>query len=416
MRVLHLVHQYPPEYVGGVEYYTQSLAQALTQRGWESAVFFRTYRQGRRLTIERDENVTLYAAGAGELTPTRRFLATWRQPTLHAHWRQTLAHFQPDLVHVQHLMGLPASLLHELLAQRIPYLITLHDYWWQCANANLLTNYAQTACDGPRAYLNCTHCAIARTGSPLSWGAAPALWPLMADRNRRLHPLLAHAAALLTPSEFVRRWYAKHGTPTHALRAAPLGVTPPTAAAPHAPKGSDSLRLLYLGGLAANKGVHIVLEALRGVTGAVHFAIAGDVSTQPAYVAHLRQLADPRVTWLGRLSRQQVWEALAAADLVVVPSLWHETYCFAAHEALAAGVPVLASAMGALCDVIADGVNGQLLPPGDAAAWQRALQAYVAAPERLTDLRRGIAPVWRFDDHIAFIESTYRALLMQASS
>lgn len=415
MKVLHLVHQYPPEFVGGVEHYTQSLAHALAHRGWEIAVFHRTYRSEQQLTTRSDDNVTTFAASDGVLTPTRRFLTTWRQPTLHAHWRQVLAHFQPDLVHVQHLMGLPTSLLHELRARRIPYLITLHDYWWQCANANLLTNYAETVCNGPRAYLNCTHCAIARTASPLAWGAAPVLWPLMADRNRRLRPLLAHAAALLTPSEFVRRWYADHGAPTHALRAAPLGVTPP-ALLPPATARNDELHLLYVGGLAPNKGVHVVLEALRGVTGQVRLAIAGDASAHPAYVASLHHLADPRVTWLGRLTRPQVWEALANADLVVVPSLWHETYCFAAHEALMAGVPVLASAMGALTDLIVDGVNGRLLPPGDASAWQRAIQEYVAAPEQLATLRRGIAPVLPFAEHVAVIESTYHTILTQATS
>lgn len=415
MKVLHLVHQYPPEFIGGVEHYTQSLARALVQRGWESAVFHRAYDAGTQLTLRRDGDVTVFAAGAGALAPTQRFLATWRQPTLLAHWRQVLARFQPDLVHVQHLMGLPTALLHEVSARRIPYLITLHDYWWQCANANLLTNYAEKACDGPRAYLNCTHCAIARAGTPSAWGAAPLLWPLMADRNRRLQPLLAHAAALLTPSEFVRRWYADHGAPMHLLRVAPLGVTPPARLPPHAGERNDDLRLLYLGGLAPNKGVHIVLEALRGVTGNLRFAIAGDAGAQPGYAADLRRLADPRVTFLGRLTRQQVWEALAGADLVVVPSLWHETYCFAAHEALTAGVPVLASAMGALTEVIVDGVNGRLLPPGDPQAWQAAIQEYVAAPSRLDELRRGVTPSLHFTEHVAMIESTYHTILSHAT-
>lgn len=410
MKVLHLVHQYPPEFVGGVEHYTHSLTQELARRGWQNAVFHRTYRTGQQLTTHSDGDVTVFAAGAGALTPTRRFLNTWYQPTLDAHWRQTLANFQPDLVHVQHLMGLPTSLLRELVARRIPYLITLHDYWWLCANANLLTNYAETACDGPRACLNCTRCAVARAGSPLAWGAAPVLWPLLMERNHRLARLLNHAAALLTPSEFVRRWYADHGAPTHALRAAPLGVTPPTATAARTTE-RDGLQLLYVGGLAPNKGVHVVLEALRTVTGNLHFAIAGDTDAQPAYVATLRRLADPRVTFHGRLTRQQVWEALAAADLVVVPSLWHETYCFAAHEALSAGVPVLASAMGALTEAIDDGVNGRLLPPGDVTAWRTALQSYVAAPSARASLRRGVTPTFHFHDHVTTIESTYRTIL-----
>jgi len=414
VRVLHLVHQYPPEFVGGVEHYTQSLAQALAHRGWKTAVFHRTDTADQQLTMRRDGDVTLFAASAGALTPTRRFLTTWRQPRLHVHWQQALTHFQPDLVHVQHLMGLPTSLMHELIERRIPYLITLHDYWWQCANANLLTNYAETACSGPRAYLNCTHCAVARFGAPWAWGAAPVLWPLLAERTHRLRPLLAHAAVLLTPSEFVRRWYAEHGAPTDALRAAPLGVTPPVVSVAPA-TARDGVQLLYIGGLAPNKGVHVVLEALRSVTGDLRFAIAGDTDAQPAYVAALRQLADARVTFLGRLSRPQVWDALAAADLVVVPSLWHETYCFAAHEALTAGVPVLASTMGALTEAIDDGVNGQLLPPGDVTAWQMTIQRYVAAPARLADLRRRVAPALPFTEHVTAIENTYRTILAAPS-
>ncbi|HRA68754.1 MAG TPA: glycosyltransferase [Caldilinea sp.] len=213
MRVLNLVHQYLPEFVGGVELYTQSLAHELVRRNWEVGVFYRSYRDADALTVGSENggsesagsesgdggNVVTFAAAAGALAPTSRFLATWWQPTLHAHWLAALEQFPPDLVHVQHLMGLPVSLFDVLHTRRIPYVVTLHDYWWQCANANLLTNYDATPCDGPQAYLNCTRCAVARAGSTAAWGAAPLLWGVLADRNRRLHPLLASAAALLTP-------------------------------------------------------------------------------------------------------------------------------------------------------------------------------------------------------------------------
>jgi len=414
VRVLNLLHQYLPEFVGGSELYTQALAQAVTQRGGETAIFHRSYQNQSPLTIDHHAGVTVFAAAAEPLSPTRRFLATWRHPSLHAAWLQTLDEFRPDLVHVQHLMGLPDSLLDVLLERRIPYVVTLLDYWWLCANANLLTNYSHTACDGPRAYLNCTRCAVARTEHLAAWGAAPLLWGLLADRSRRLHRRLEQAAALWAPSDFVREWYVAHGAPAQHLRTVRWGVMAPTIAAQPREMPNAAVELLYVGGVAPNKGIHIVIEALQGVTGAVRLAIAGDETTHPAYVAQLRRMADARVTFLGRLDRQQVWQAMSDADALVVPSLWHETFCLVAHEALTAGTPVIASAMGALTEAIRDGVDGRLLPPGDVAAWRDALQRMVDEPQRLRSLRANVVAPRSFDAHVDQVEALYREILAAA--
>ena len=409
MKVLHLVHQYLPESVGGTELYTEALAQALAERGWQSAVFYRSYRAGSQLVVDAAAPVSTYAASGGVLDPALRFLATWRHPQLHAHWESALDSFRPDLVHVQHLMGLPLSLLAVLRERSIPYLVTLLDYWWLCANANLLTNHGHQRCGGPRASLNCTRCVVARSGSPLAWGASPALWGLLVDRNRQLRSALAEAAALLAPSEFVRSWYASQGAGTPQLvrwGVLPLGeeVSPPQL-------DSSQLNLLYVGGLAPNKGVHVLLAALRKVVGRVRLVVAGDETSDPGYVAELHQLADSRVHFVGRLNRRQVWEQMKGADAVLVPSLWHETFCLVAHEALAAGTPVVASALGALQETVQDGVNGFLLAPGDLLAWQEALQHWVDERQRLRSLRATVTPPRQFLQHVEQVESIYRAQL-----
>ena len=91
-------------------------------------------------------------------------MATFGDATIERLFERALDDFRPDLVHVQHLMGFPVQLLHLLRQRRIPYVVTLHDYWWICANAQLLTNYGQQICDGPRLWLNCGRCALARAG------------------------------------------------------------------------------------------------------------------------------------------------------------------------------------------------------------------------------------------------------------
>ncbi|RME49863.1 MAG: glycosyltransferase [Caldilineae bacterium] len=171
---------------------------------------------------------------------------------------------------------------------------------------------------------------------------------------------------------------------------------------------SRPVRFVYIGGLAWQKGVHTLVEAFGGVRGNAELWIAGDESFDPAYVARLRAIAAPAVRFLGRLSRAAVWETLAQVDAVVVPTLLYETFSFIVSEAFAAGVPVIASRLGPLTDRVRDGVDGLLVPPGDVAAWRRAMQRLVDEPDLLSTLRAGIQPVETMDAHAAAIEEVYK--------
>jgi len=411
MKILYLVHQYLPEFVGGVEVYTQVLAQAFAQRGWQVAVFHRSYSGETQRTIQRHGDISIFSISVGALSPSQRFLSTWHQPPIDDFWETTLAQFKPDFVHVQHLMGLPATLLERLIQLGIPYIITLWDYWWICANANLLTNYSHTACHGPHFFLNCTRCVVARSGAHATWAASPFLLGLLFDRNRRLNKLLRGAVQLLSPSAFVRDWYGQYGVPKNHIHIARPGVTPLAPPGSRRNSGEQGIRLLYVGGLAPNKGVHVLLEALRHVQGNLQLSIIGDTSAHPDYVESLRRMADERVVFLGKADRPGVWKAFADADAVAVPSLWHETFCLVAHEALAVGTPVLASAMGALPEAVQDGVNGLLLPPGDVQAWRDALQHFVDHPHELKAMQDQNPGFFSFENHVDHLETIYREIL-----
>jgi hypothetical protein len=78
------------------------------------------------------------------------------------------------------------ALLKAIKARAIPFVVTLHDYWWICANAQLLTNYNPQICAGPEAYVNCARCALARSGVPHLWPAIPPLSGLLSWRSRLL--------------------------------------------------------------------------------------------------------------------------------------------------------------------------------------------------------------------------------------
>jgi glycosyltransferase involved in cell wall biosynthesis len=413
MRILHLIHQYLPEHIGGTELYTSWLSDALNRRGHQVFIFYRRSTVGVGLESRAGPEGHIWAAWAGELSPTRRFRATFGDPALLRAFEQVLDESRPDLVHVQHLMGQPAALIKAIQRRSIPYLITLHDFWWVCANAQLLTNYSHEVCAGPRLCLNCARCALARAGRselgllrPVI--AGPLLW-----RNFLLRRIMAGASRLIAPTEFVHDWYAAHGAPVDRLVTLSHGLESSPVLPTRTRKASDPVRFAYIGGLSFPKGVHVLIEAFTGLPEKAELWIAGDETADPAYTAHLRELASDRVRFLGQLTHAQVWEILAQVDVVTVPSLWYETFAFVVSEAFAAGVPVVASRLGPLADRVRDGVDGLLVPPGEVEALREALHRFQQDSSLQPRLLAGIRPIFTLTEHVNEVEAHYQAIIQE---
>jgi glycosyltransferase involved in cell wall biosynthesis len=172
------------------------------------------------------------------------------------------------------------------------------------------------------------------------------------------------------------------------VRVAPVSappLPPPTRTRDEvrAELGLDDGRTLVLavGRLHPQKGYDVLLDALgRGVAGDPLVAIAGDGPLHDALAARITAAALP-VTLLGR--RSDVADLLAAADVVVLPSAW-EARSLTAQEALRAGVPLVAAAVGGLPDLVGDAAV--LVPAGDATALADALAGLLADPARRADL------------------------------
>lgn len=422
MRILHVVHQYPPDHVGGTELYTRAMAQRQAAAGHEVAVFCPESGPGAAGAPVEEAGVRVYRAGRGRRGRASVFLSTLGAARLAAAFDAVLAAERPDVVHLQHLMGLPASMADQIAASGIPYIITLHDYWYGCANAQLLTNYDETPCVGPDArFNNCGRCALARAGLPAPAAAATFVAPLMARRNRTLRPIFDGAAAVLASTPFVRQAHAAMGFPAGRIDILPLGadVSPAQIAAArearHRREPDSSFHIGYVGGLSRQKGVHVLVAAVNRLPERATLSLYGDPAADPGYVAELRAAAGhPGIRFEGRLQREALWPALGALDVLVLPTLWYETYGLVVQEAFAAGVPVLASRIGVMPDVVADGVDGLLFPPGDAAALSRLLLELLENPALVDDMRANIPPVMRMDDHAARLETIYRAVRASA--
>lgn len=425
MRILHVTHQYPPHDVGGVELYTQTLARFQADNGAQVAVFFPSplEPQGTEETVElefrQEYGVRVYGAKLGRRSRTRVFMDTFGQQRAMEALQEVLAREKPDLVHVQHLMGLPVAIVHQLRRHQRPLIITLWDYWFSCANAQLITNYDNAICDGPHYWVNCGRCALARAGLGNRPLLAPLSAPLLAVRGLLLRRVLAAANRLIAPLPFVRDTYARLGAPTERMIVVPPGIQVPRdvvrkgRARQNRRHPEEPLRVIYVGGIAWQKGLHVLIEAVNDLPPeSIRLSIYGDLGQHAGYAVELQRLArHPGISFEGRLERSEFWRVLLEEVHVgVVPTLWYETASLVIQELFAARIPVLGSRIGVLPGRIRDGVDGLLFAPGDSAALRGALQRLLDEPDLLGHLSDNIERPRLMAEHVADIEAVYESV------
>lgn len=196
-------------------------------------------------------------------------------------------------------------------------------------------------------------------------------------RKARLERDLAGVDLFLAPTRFARERALESGLPAERVRVLPLGAVPGPIRRREAARRR---RLAYVGTLLPHKGLHVLIEAMRRLESSdASLDVHGNPGVDPRYAGSLRALAaaDPRIRWRGGFAEGGHEAALAAADLLVVPSIWWENSPLTILEALAAGVPVVASAIGGVPELLEEGVTGRLVPPGDAVALGAALREVV---------------------------------------
>lgn len=419
MHILYTVHKYPPESLGGTEIYTRTLAQALVRMGHTVTVFYPTATVNTATQICGDDGVQLWQVPLpvqrSTEDPARQFWHTFRDQTIEAAFVSCLAEVQPDLVHFQHVQGVSARLI--ALAEGLPKVATLHDYWYFCANSQLIRP-DRKPCDGPSwGNWNCVDCATARADLQLLRTARPLVAVPFAWRNRYLRQMAEQIDLFIAPSEFLRQQYIGQGWSAGQIVTLENGMDRRRLLA-HQDTGEVSrqhVQIGFIGSLAWQKGVHHLVEAFErlpaGLQERALLTVYGSDQAFPDYGAELRALAQhPHIRFAGAVAYDQIGTVLHELDLLVVPSLWYENSPLVIQEAYVVGVPVVASDLGALPEKVQDGITGRLFPPGDSAALASLLAELIHKPSQLSKLAAAITPPPTVEEHAAAVVMLYQKL------
>jgi glycosyltransferase involved in cell wall biosynthesis len=233
----------------------------------------------------------------------------------------------------------------------------LHQYRMVCAiGVCFRDGHECLRCHGrntlPGIALNCR----GSRGEAVTYGVALMTWQ---------QRLAAQADAFVVPSRFAQARLRTLGAPLGPTFVLPH-VIRSFAAEPPSPRGEHAL---VVSRLAAEKGVDVAIEACQ--LAGVPLVVAGDGPERDRLVAG----AGRAVRFVGRVSQEELAELRRGARVALVPSLSAETFGLAAAEAMAAALPVAASRVGALPELVPE---AWLAPPGDAQALAEVLRALVA--------------------------------------
>ena len=382
MRILHTSLGWPPFRSGGLVRYCCDLMEAQVVAGDEVAVLYPAgYALSERAHITKGKHgeIISYALYSRNIVPL--VFGTKNPDSLDCSvdseaYRWLLDDFAPQVVHIHSFQGIGFSFFEQVNRRDIRCVFTTHDYYPICLKCNFI-NQAGEVCPGPSAN-RCAVCNLA-TGLTRSKNMLmqSALYRLLKntgivkklrdrvkskDSNKDSsltqnhiipkeiedgfknaidvnHKIIEMMDIIHANSTLAGKIYSS-AFPGSAIRVVPIthaGID--CCAVSH--KNSEVFRIGYVGGANVYKGYKVLLRALFELPETIKWELLF-FGTRPDTGV---QFHDDRIQYLGFYQSNQVAEVLGDMDVLVVPSIWPETFGFVVVEALSVGTPVICSDM-----------------------------------------------------------------------
>jgi glycosyltransferase involved in cell wall biosynthesis len=453
LRVLHAIHDFLPRHRAGSEIYAFELCRELDRRHHVTvlAAEFDPARPHGHVTWRLEGGLPVVELVNNWICGS--FEETYRSPVITARLEQVLDAVQPDVLHLHSLMNLSFDLPAIAHARRIPVVATLHDYTLVCPSGGQRVHRADDHLCETIDPARCARCfresplhaqiGVGRMVSVAGLGAAAKHAAAFAKRRApKVASALASVASgagvavreadivarldraravfkdvdlFVAPSRSLGEEFARLGVDAAKLRIVDHGFVP-LARDANARSSFDrlrtsggKLRIGYVGTLVWHKGVHVLIDALRGLPAdGYELQIFGDPCVFPDYTGDLRHRARGLpVRFMGEFDRARMAEAYAGLDVLVISSLWPENSPLVVREAFMAGVPVVGARIGGIVELVRDGVDGLLYEARSTADLTRALRRLVDDRALLESLARNVPAVKSMDAHARELEAIY---------
>lgn len=423
MKILKVIHGYPPQYSAGSEVYSQMLCAGLADK----------------------HQVEVFTRQENPFLPDYSFHKNWdpqdnriilnvvnlvrernRDRYIHEHldkmFSETLNNFNPDIVHFGHLNHLSVSMVHEVKKLDIPIVFTVHDFWLMCPRGQFIQRNSDIPfelCDGQENSKCAKKCYQGSLSGVLNNEKEEELFftNWIAGRMEEVKKMIPYVDLFIAPSEFLRKKFLDFfQISPHKMLYLDYGFDL-TRLQGRIRTDDETLTFGYMGTHIPSKGIQHLIQAFGDVKQKSCLKIWGASNAETSFwlnqtFAQIGQNKD--ILFMGSYQNKNIIkEVLNHIDVLVVPSLWFENSPLVIHEALEAGIPVVTANMGGMAELIKDGENGFLFESRSVSSLTTVLCKIANNPSCLKKLnvhylasKDGHIP--NMKDHVHQIEQYYK--------
>jgi len=409
-RILVCTNAYPPNFVGGAELIAHYQAKKLIEMGYEVIVFAGEHNNnGARYSVRKDryDGIDVYRVCLHDRDYSSDYFNFFHRQ-IEECFSEMLSTFSPQVVHFHNIIGLSASLTRIAKNRGVKTFLTLHDYWGICFK-NTLLKPDGTICDG---HSKCHDC-----NPHISDGEITDI-PIRLRKDFVLSQL-EFVDFFISPSAFVAKRYIEAGMVAEKIRVIPNGIDTKRFSHIKKTKSSTKLRISYIGYLGKHKGIDTVIESLAHLQNRdlVQINLIGDGEESVRYRDRVRELGvSDVVRFWGKIDNSRIEEVYSQTDVLLLPSIWPENQPVSITEAMAARIPIMASRLGGIPELVEDGVTGFLFEAGNAIDLAQKIDHCLQTRDSLAHMgERGFdkISVWSFENQMKHICNLYHSITLQ---
>lgn len=384
---------YPPRCIGGAELIAHYHAQTLQKMGWKVVVFAGdTQAQAHRHDMKQDlfDGIEVYRVFLTHQDYHYEFI-NFLHATVDKHFSMLLEKYHPDIVHFHNIIGLSVRIISLAKLHGAKTILTFHDYWGICIKNTLLAENGQLCKD----FSGCKACL------PAIESCTNRDIPMRLRQDFFLLTM-RNIDAFISPSTYLAKTYINAGFSQDRFHVVWNGIDTERFQKVIKKPQNGLLRLSFLGYLGKHKGIETLLEALPLIEGKelVRVNLVGDGAERNAYHAILKANGCmSQVRFWGKLDNREVEKVYAETDVLILPSIWPENQPVSITEAMAAGIPVLASRIGGIPELVDDGITGFLFDAGDTKQIASIIERLLKEPSLIVRLGRNASQRMALHDY-----------------
>ena len=439
MKIVQVIHDYWPNYKLGAENYTHDLAHQLAENQHKVLIF----------TVEPGalkEKKEIYQEGKVKVTKIHFpkfksyfFKQTFLSPKMEKYFEEFIKREKPDIVHLEHLINHSLGYAKILVKHNIPFIYSIHDYWFKCP---YIRAYSPQGCS------DCTACInrkLKKQGwrgmllKTLSWSQAG-----LKKREKSFKYLFDQTARVIVFSDFVKNQLIDFGVSSEKImkvrpglnsKLINLQISFPKDSAKSSSQLDQTdrsadpipIRFGFLGHGNPSKGLELLINTFfklirenkktnKNFAKPPQLFIFGKYSELSSKtVRKLKEMAKNKNVFLEGLYNhtQDLAKIMQKIDVVVIPSLWNETYNLVLDEARVFRKPVIVSNRGALPERVNHLKDGLIFDPQKPGSLTKALAQFINNQDLVSQLAKNSPPVHSMKEHSKKIQNLYRKILKE---